>query len=44
MTDRCNNNKLILMGSGQTEEGTKETDTETVETGWVGGARISVKH
>ena len=42
-TERCYNNKRLLMGGGSVEEGT-ENDPKTVETGGAVGDRISVKH
>ena len=42
-TQRCYNEKRLLVGGGSMEEGT-ENNPETVETGGAGGARISVKH
>ena len=40
-TERCYDNKRLLIGSGRMEEGT-ENDPETFETGGAGGDRISV--
>ena len=42
-TERCYYDKRIMIGLGRTEKGTKN-DPETVETGWEGGARLSVRN